>query len=406
MSAGAQVLLQDGADALRRRVMLAEELSFSGRAHVAWVFRQDTPSGDDLATLAATASANFASSRSYHDVAVLGYAADAAVLDEELRQILRGGLAWLCGRSPEIDGEPAGFFADAVALLGVALGARALGDDANRAAADWMLKFTPRAATLPSVETWQKCLLVAALHVVGRDTGELPREAGTADVRTALRARGVLSDSSSEELETDERLTLNLLKEQAADNVPAVRAAMRLAAFAWVRRSAPVVVPGRVTVGNLIQLLDRVPAGLRRWAWEAKPRTRSGQARRWHIDHEYHVQDLLYFLLAPAFPDLKDEEYFESLGQKQPRTDLFIPSMKLVIEVKFLRPSEKVTKVIDELAADASLYLADGSDYSGIVAFVWDDSRRSEEHPLLRDGLLKIKGILGAVVVSRPGTMI
>jgi hypothetical protein len=65
--------------------------------------------------------------------------------------------------------------------------------------------------------------------------------------------------------------------------------------------------------------------------------------------------------------------------------------------VKFLRQTDKVTKVIDELGSDASLYLSAGADYSGIIAFVWDDSRRNEEHSLLQDGLRQIRGVLGAV---------
>jgi hypothetical protein len=166
-----------------------------------------------------------------------------------------------------------------------------------------------------------------------------------------------------------------------------------------------VIVPGRITIPDVLRILDRVSAGLRRWTWDPKARTKGGIARKWHIDHEYHVQDLLYFLLAPIFPDLKDEEYFPSLGQKQPRTDLFIPSMKLIIEVKFLRQTDKVQKIIDEVGSDASLYLTKGTDYSGVIAFVWDASRRVEEHALLQVGLRQIRGVLGAVVVSRPGKM-
>jgi hypothetical protein len=190
--------------------------------------------------------------------------------------------------------------------------------------------------------------------------------------------------AGSEQAESDERTTLNLLKGQVIDELPAVRAALRLAAYSWLQRTAPVVVPGRIAIPDIVQLLERVPAGFRRWAWEKKARTKSGEPRQWHIDHEYHhVQDLLYFLLAPVFPDLKDEEYFPSLGQKQPRTDLFIPSMKLIVEVKFLRQGDKLTKAIDEVASDTSLYLAEGTSYAGVIAFVWDDSRRVEEHALL-----------------------
>ena len=147
------------------------------------------------------------------------------------------------------------------------------------------------------------------------------------------------------------------------------------------------------------------PPASGRWAWEEKGRTRGREARKWHVDNEYHVQNLLYLVLAPIFPDLKDEEYFPSIGQKQPRTDLYIPSMKLIVEAKFLRRNDKVTKVIDEVGSDASLHLKDGSGYAGIIAFVWDDARGNEEHALLRDGLREIRGVLEAVVVSRPGRM-
>ena len=79
--------------------------------------------------------------------------------------------------------------------------------------------------------------------------------------------------------------------------------------------------------------------------------------------------------------------------------------MKLIIEVKFLRQTDKVQKIIDEVGSDASLYLTKGTDYSGVIAFVWDASRRVEEHALLQVGLRQIRGVLGAVVVSRPGKM-
>jgi REase_DpnII-MboI len=405
MSTVIEILLQDAADALRSRVMSVSELSPSDRAFVAWALHDDSPR-DDLAALATTAATNFSTTRSYHDLATIGYAAHASSLDEVQAQALRHGLKWLRGRSSEIAGEPAPFFTDAVALLGLALGGRFLQGDEVVAMSQWMLGFVPRAANLPAVKAWQRCLFSAALHALGSTEIPLPQDSSVADIRTALRACSVVpGEAGREEAEADERLTLGLLKQPITEDLPVVRAALRLAAFSWIRRSAPVIVPGRITVPDVLQLLDRVPAGLRRWTWEEKARTKGGAARKWHVDHEYHVQNLLYFLLAPVFPDLKDEEYFPSLGQKQPRTDLFIPSMKLIIELKFLRQTDQVTKIIDEVGSDASLYLAAGTDYLGIIAFVWDASQRVEEHALLQEGLRRIRGVLGAVVVSRPGMM-
>lgn len=125
-------------------------------------------------------------------------------------------------------------------------------------------------------------------------------------------------------------------------------------------------------------------------------------ARRWHIEHEYHVQNLLWMLLSPIFPDLDDEQYLAKIGQKSPRADLYIPSMRMVVEGKFLRASDRIQKVIDEIATDVSLYRALGNECGGIVAFIWDDSARSHEHDYLRQGLRKLPGLIDAVIVSRP----
>jgi hypothetical protein len=66
--------------------------------------------------------------------------------------------------------------------------------------------------------------------------------------------------------------------------------------------------------------------------------------RQWHVDHEYHVQNMLWFLLAPIFPDLDDEQYLTKIGQKNPRADLYLPSMKLIVEAKFLRRGRQVAE--------------------------------------------------------------
>ena len=152
MSTVAEILLQDGADALRSRVMSVSELSPSDRAFLAWALYDDTPR-DDLAVLATTATTNLSTTRSYHDLATMGYAAHAAGLTDVQAQALRSGLSWLRGRNPEIAGEPAPFFTDAVALLGLALGASFLRGDEVTTISRWMLGFIPRAAGLPAVKS-------------------------------------------------------------------------------------------------------------------------------------------------------------------------------------------------------------------------------------------------------------
>jgi hypothetical protein len=120
------------------------------------------------------------------------------------------------------------------------------------------------------------------------------------------------------------------------------------------------------------------------------------------MDHEYHVQNLLWALLAPIFPDLDDEQYLAKIGHKSPRADFYIPSMKIVIEAKFLRPEDRMQKVIDEISSDTGLYSALGNDCEGIIPVVWDDGARSHEHDYLRQGLRKLPNVVDAIVVSRP----
>lgn len=110
------------------------------------------------------------------------------------------------------------------------------------------------------------------------------------------------------------------------------------------------------------------------------------------------------FALPGLFPDLNDEETLPPIGQKSPRVDLSIPGLGTVVEVKFMRQTTPFQNVIEEIAADASLYTTDHR-WTSIIPFVWDDARRTEEHQKLVAGLKQLPGVIGAVVVSRPGKM-
>lgn len=393
-----QMLLRDAERELLSLISESKERTPSDEAFVAWAL-------DDVAALAKLAVASATrtkAARTYQDVAVLGYAAAAGVLDDEHVEVLVAGLDWLAGRKAIADGEPLGFCLDSPALLGIALGATAVGAPSTSRTKGWLLTVLQTAHEHARLDDWQKCILHAIdSHLAVGANYDMPDGHDTADVRTFLRAKGLVTMDANAD---DEATTVSILKTDRT-TLPITRAAARVAALDWIRRAAPTIAFNRADAGGVAELLRHVPDGLRRWTWEKKARTRGGARRQWPVDNEYHVQNMLYFLLAPIFPDLKDEEYTASVGQKQPRTDLFLPSLKLIVEVKFLRAGDPMQKIIGEVAEDAGLYLTKGSDYTGIIAFVWDDSRRSEEHGKLIEGLKAISGIVDAIVVSRPGAM-
>ena len=62
--------------------------------------------------------------------------------------------------------------------------------------------------------------------------------------------------------------------------------------------------------------------------------------------------------------------------------------------------------LIGEIAEDASLYHVDTKHKDArIISFLWDRTRATQEHSKFKEGILKIEGIDGCVVISAPSTM-
>jgi hypothetical protein len=381
-------------------------------AYVAWMIA-DHEGLRTAAALAEAAAALDGGARTYRHIAALGYAAALTSADAPpLRAALDEGLQWLAGREWFAAGRPMSFEEDPVALLGVALGARALGilpahgsasPHADPAAhRSWLGDLLLRALAV-TADPWERGLIQAARHVVDPSPEAAVRIGDAApDLAAALCGRAQLPiDAVSERAALDAVLALTF------QTAGPERAATQRVALRWLFRATPTALPGRASVSDVIAVLKGIERSLRRWRWEAKSSTRNAPVVQWAVNNEYHVQDLLWIVLAPLFPDLEDEENLPSLGQKHPRYDLGIPSLRLLIEAKFVRRGDtrEFSDVIEQVAADASLYLRDPARYDRIIAVVWDDSRHVEQHAELVQGLMGITEVVGAVVLTRPGRM-
>ncbi|CAD6877107.1 hypothetical protein [Methylomonas fluvii] len=177
--------------------------------------------------------------------------------------------------------------------------------------------------------------------------------------------------------------------------------------FDQVNQDVAVVPPKGWSIDDLIGFLEHIPVGLKRWTWEYAGRTKGAEPIKWQVENEYHVQNLLYVLLAPIFNDIADEVNLQPVGQKNPRIDLYLPSLHTIIEVKYRKDVKKSFQtLIGEIAEDASLYRVDAKyEDARIVSFLWDCTRSTQEHAKFKEGVLKMKGIDGCVVVSAPSTM-
>jgi hypothetical protein len=239
--------------------------------------------------------------------------------------------------------------------------------------------------------------MAATAVLIGQpDRVPMPTEEEFADFRITFRSHGLDIFSPTE----DTAVALRHVLRCNPSDIEETDCAVHVRLLDWVVMDVCNMNLASPSVEDVIGILERVPAALKRWRWDEGP-VRGKPPVQWQINDEYHVQDLLWLILAPIFPELEDEESLPSLGHKHPRYDLGIPSLHLIIEVKFIRRATDFGKVTEEIAADHTLYLQDCSAYNKIVAFVWDDSSSIDQHEELRQALGKMRGIAGSVIIPR-----
>ncbi len=158
------------------------------------------------------------------------------------------------------------------------------------------------------------------------------------------------------------------------------------------------------TVADLLRLLTNVQAALKRWPWKERSR-RGALPSRWLIDDEADVQALLWTVLAPVYgADLVDEQYLPHWGQVQPRCDLGILSLKVIIEVKIVRAPADFRVVEEQVAGDTGLYFRDPGRFDRMVVFIYDDCDRPqpERYTMLVTALTRRERVADVVIMRRP----
>lgn len=156
---------------------------------------------------------------------------------------------------------------------------------------------------------------------------------------------------------------------------------------------------------HLSLLLRRFPAAMRRWRWDDGDRVK--ELIRWPITSEREIQDILYLVLRSVFDDVNDEDPNPKVGHASTRSDFGIPSLRLLIEVKYVYfgTAAEFKKIEQEVMTDSVAYLQRATHYDEIVVFIYDSMASAEHHDLTRDALTKVPGIADVIIVSRPGVL-
>lgn len=243
MTTTSEFLLADARAALKRRLADPDRTELS-RAFAAWLLREP-PLKAEFASLVTAAAERKGAQQDFQTVATLGYGAEAGLLEGPQVDALRQGLRRQAGREACVDGVPMAFCQDAVGILGVALGVKAVAD--GQIASEvvrWTARFLKASYDMERAEDWHRCLFAAADQQLGSPQNlSVPPSAAVADLRTVLVARGVLNDEVLTTEDSDQTLQLALTESQA--DLPIDRAVLLLAAMEFVIRNAAPTAGGK-----------------------------------------------------------------------------------------------------------------------------------------------------------------
>ncbi|HTU74503.1 MAG TPA: hypothetical protein VMG38_13390 [Trebonia sp.] len=87
-----------------------------------------------------------------------------------------------------------------------------------------------------------------------------------------------------------------------------------------------------------------------------------------------------HHILRPVFDDLVAEEVLPMLGYSTYRADFGIPSLGILIEVKYVRKGSDFKEIEKQVLEDSVAYLNGVTAYKEIVVFIYDDSASVQEH--------------------------
>jgi hypothetical protein len=397
------MLITDAREVLLKTALAEAKQNPLAAAFLGWLLRRDDLLAltQDVATRAATTKG---AERSSRNVAALGFACGVEKLKPRFAAEFAAQLAWSIGRPNfATGGEPCGVVADPLNFAGFIAGAEnVLSNEIRQHFEQWSAAVWNDANGLIQDGGWRRGLL----DILGRRIAHAKTTVndGNAPVwlAAALNRRGW--SAPAEKSVSD---VLKAALSEASTVTDGFEAGLRLAAIDWATRRAMDFDIAALTIADVATILHRVATAFQRWTWEDKPRTakQGAQPRRWHIENEYHFQSLLYAILKPLIPALEEEQYLPPTGTYQPRADLCILALELVIEVKFWYRGKSAKELTEEIAADLTLYLRKDSPYRAVIAVIWDEGARTEEQAELKRGLKGLTGLHDVVIVNRPSCM-
>ncbi|WP_405889865.1 hypothetical protein OG427_07410 [Streptomyces sp. NBC_00133] len=339
-----------------------------------------------------------------HGLAVLGYGVagfpSSAASQAAAREHLTAGLPALMRKNPFQD-DGVTFVNDPRQIVGLALAVSAIHDDTPQARA-WLAEILQDSRLRPAnvllgmfQEHARRILRTTATLPVDARSIHDPVEAACLHWLT-VSARDIPQTEQDELRRLQSRLLSDILLTDAGQP-SAPRAALLLEAVAHiVNASIDETLLSRSHVGVL---LSRFEAAMRQWRHDGDDRD---NPIKWPITSEREIQNILWLMLRPVFDDLVEEETLRRIGHSTYRADFGIPSLGLLIEVKYARKAADFKTFEREIYDDYIGYLSGNAAYRHMTVFIYDESSSVQEHDTTRNALLKLPDVIDVIIACRP----
>lgn len=338
----------------------------------------------------------------------LGFSLGHSQLEDEAVEKFKSSFDMLMQRDP-FKGPPVSFAYQPITLIGLILGIKGVPDDDwQKTASKWLSSIIYKRTGQGKLSGFHSLLYHYAKYLLYGNVTELPIDPDDAAIEElsifawALK-KGIFKNKTSDGTldSVREHLINQLVRDDIAVDTDDKAAIIWIAANECISADISTYL---MSSSYVSAILSRFEDAMKRWRFDDPENVK--KPVRWEITSEKHVQDILWLILRSYFEDLVDEDVLPKFGHKYHITDFAIPSLRLLIEVKYLYRRTDFKKIEQEIMVDSVAYLSKTQDYDKILVFIYDESSSVQEHGTTKNDLMKIDGIEDVIIVSKPSQIL
>lgn len=332
----------------------------------------------------------------HNQLAVLGYSLAAEKGQAEFKEAFRKGIGRLKSKDP-FPGDRISFAFAPRSFLGIVVGICTLEDEKKQNDIEWFEKVLTKRTGLESIQPSAKMIYsvihsILSGHSIDVFMQDLSVDATFDEYCLLLWGlkRGFFTTNDPRLQENIKRKILTGFVQEPLPDEQWLYPLVLFGVQSCLLESVDNVI---LSNAHISRLLSNFESSMRKWRWCAQ--------NKWLINDEYDIQAILYLILRSVFDDVVDEDPTQKFGHGSSRIDFRIPSLKLIVEAKYVRRREDFKRIEDEIKIDSIDYLH-STDCDSLIVFIYDNSASVEEHQTTIQSLKKIEAIADVIIASKP----